>query len=284
MSHTPRLTKRILTLFAAALFAVEAICVFSGGDGTALAAFAYGPTELTNGVYRLSIATEKQPRGEIMSYVPRFSPVDRRTADSYAAMFGVSGAFSETGDAYEYTGPAGSLEVEKWLSAARYEGNPDAFTRDTPLASDEDAVSAAVAFAKSKRLRLSYEETKVKFDGSVYEISFIDRIGNLKNYAFPTDITLDSHGNVLSMDYFFIQYDKLKPCATISMADAFLCLPPVPDLTGAGGTAPLPSVLIDRAQLVYYYENSIVQPAYLFEGQAAGGKAYECFIKAAKYD
>jgi len=65
------------------------------------------------------------------------------------------------------------------------------------------------------------------------------------------------------------------------MADALLCLPPDPLPLPYASSAP--QVLIDSAQLVYYYEDSIVQPAYLFEGQAAGGKSYECFVKAAKY-
>jgi len=239
----------------------------------------YGdPVAFTDGGYQISIAPERTPRGELMCYVPRYKLVDRQTADMYANLIGVNESFSENSDSYVYESRAGRLEVDKWINMLRFEGG--VFAGNQLLESDADAVSAAVSFARSKYLRLSFEETKVKFDGDTYLVSFIDRIGNLKNYAFPTRIRLDNCGNVVSMDYFFIHYDRLKACSTISMNQALRCLPPLPDL-GCAGAAP--QVLIDRAQLVYYYEDSIVQPAYLFEGRAVGGKLYECFVKASKY-
>ncbi|MCL2351859.1 MAG: hypothetical protein FWC55_04925 [Firmicutes bacterium] len=275
-----KLFRKILLLAAAALLSAEAAWAWFGAGFPAVVAFGGDPVEFTDGAYRVSVTPETEPRGRIMCYVPRYKPVDRMTADMYASLAGVNENFSETGDAYVYESRAGSLEVDKWINMLRYENSPDAFVRTEPLRSDGEAVKAAEAFVRGKYLRLAYEESKVKFDGNSYLVNFIDRIGNLWNYAFPTSVRLDARGNVLSIYYFYIQYDRLRSCDTISMSQALKCLPPVPDLGGPDGG---PTVLIDRARLVYYYEDSIVQPAYLFEGQAAGGKAYECFVKAAKY-
>jgi len=58
------------------------------------------------------------------------------------------------------------------------------------------------------------------------------------------------------------------------MREAFGELPAVK----AGDT-----VLLSGCQLVYVYEDSIVQPAYYFQGSASGDKTFECFVKAAVY-
>lgn len=224
--------------------------------------------------YYVHFTINPHPAGNINCYIPVYDETDISTVRIYADVFRMRGECEETDEAYIYSGDNGTLTVYKHIRHLRYEAPDHADTPViAPLLTDPDIIERATAFMDSHFLSWTYEEARLFFDGQEYTVTYIDRIGNIKNYAFNNVITLDAYGRVIRADYYFIKYERLSACRIKSMREAFDELP-----------QSLPEgihVNLNNGQLVYTYENSIVQPAYFFEGEASGGKTFECFVKAA---
>ena len=93
------------------------------------------------------------------------------------------------------------------------------------------------------------------------------------DYSFVPTLLLNNEGHVTQAEYFFAEYIKLGDCRIKSIYDAFTELP----WESEG------FVLLTEGRLVYSYENSVVQPAYFFEGEDERGNTVEYFVKAAVY-
>ncbi|MDR3239632.1 MAG: hypothetical protein LBT44_06045 [Clostridiales bacterium] len=233
-----------------------------------------------SGGYHLSFALDKEPRGVINCYMVKYRPENLELAWKYARIFTEVTDFTENEEKYIFTGVQGTVSMDKEINRIHFEavqpmGGVSASGLSTSLlTSDEEAIDCALSFIGNRLLVLFYEEAQVCFDGDLYRVLFINRISNLKNYAFANEILLDQYGNILSLDYYTIQYEKVGGCHIKSMSGAYEELPPLPENE---------TVLLKSCQLVYIYQDSIVQPAYYFQGSATNDKTYECFIEAAVF-
>lgn len=227
--------------------------------------------------YRVQFALNRRSLGAVNCYLPQYQSVDVNALPFYAGVFGMPKDCEEAEDFYIFSGSEGTLTVDKHLQRLRYEasGSKTLSAENAPPYDDADIIGLASDFFEERFLLLLYEEARVDFDGSRYTVTFIDRIGNLKNYAFNSKIQLNQQGRVLQADYYFLKYERLNTCKIKSMRDAFGELP---------GDLPEDAfVNLDRCQLVYTYANSIIQPAYLFEGETSEGQAFSCWVNAAIY-
>lgn len=225
-------------------------------------------------IYLLSFPLPKTTPGTINTYMPEYKPVSPETARFYGGLFDMRDNETETEEYYIYQNQEGSIYIDKNIGYLRYE------TAERPqpagvTVSPEEALQKALQFIEGRLLFLSYEESKVRFDGEFYEVIFVNLLSNIQNYAHPVKVMLDPYGQVLTMDYYFITYKRLGSTHIKSMAEAFWELPvDFPE----GVKIPL-----TQCRLVYYYENSILQPAYLFEGSYPGDKSFSSFVKASVY-
>jgi len=226
----------------------------------------------TNG-YLVSFPLDTNPRGLINCYMLRYRPNTYETARRYAEMFIEIETFYESDRAFVFSGMKGTVFVDKEINKIHFEATRTE-EKGSLLESDEEAIAIAADFLERRSLILIYEEAQVYFDGYTYRVSFINRISNLKNYAFPNKVTLDNFGRILTLDYFTVQYDRVGQAEIKSMKEAFNELPDLED----GET-----VLILSAQLVYIFEDSIIQPAYYFQGYMSDDRVFECFVKAAVF-
>jgi hypothetical protein len=201
----------------------------------------------------------RHPIGSINCYRVVYARTTPETARHYAGLFAMPGEHTADEDAYYFENEKGALTVYRHARQLTY-------VPALPLA------EMPALFLEAHGLPLGYEEVRVAYDGETYSLTYVDFIDNLKNYAFNTHAELDVHGNILQIDYFFVQYEKLGSTRIMSMREAFDLLPP--------SEAP---VTLTQGQLVYVYENSVVQPAYFFEGEHGDGTTAEYFIKAAVY-
>jgi len=223
--------------------------------------------------YLASFPLEQTPRGTINCYMLKYRPSEYDTAKKSAGMFIGVDSFQEDDESYIFSGKQGTITIDKDISQIHFDAAPNDEKAEM-LSSDEDAIKAAADFIEKRLLALVYEEAEVHYDGDTYRVKFINRIGNLKNYAFTNQVTMDNYGRLISMDYYTIQYNKIGECQIKSMRDAFEELPALePDET----------VLLSSCQLVYIYEDSIIQPAYYFQGSASDDSSFQCFVKAAVY-
>ena len=223
--------------------------------------------------YRISFPLENSPRGLINCYMLKYRPGIYDTAEKYAGLFIDIESFSEDENAYIFSGKQGSILIDREINQIHFEA---ALTEDKNilLSSDEQAIRIAADFIEKHSLILIYEEAQVHYDGYTYRVTFINRISNLKNYAFTNKVTMDNYGRILTMDYNTILYDKVGECRIKAMKDAFYELPALKEDE---------KVLLLSCQLVYIYDDSIIQPAYYFQGNANDEKTYECFVKAAVF-
>lgn len=223
--------------------------------------------------YQIGFPFEDNLRGATGCYTLKYRPGAYDTAKKYAGMFIGVDSYEEDEDSYVFSGREGTVTIDREINRIHFEA---ALTDDRGelLRSDEDAVKIAEDFIERRLLTLIYEEAQVHYDGYAYRVDFINRINNLKNYAFPNQVTMDNYGQVITMDYYAIQYDKIGECRIKSVNDAFNELPAVKEDE---------SVLLASCQLVYIYDESIIQPAYYFQGSVSNGNTFECFVKAAVY-
>jgi hypothetical protein len=222
--------------------------------------------------YELGFEPDGLKIQEISCYMVKYRQANYDLALKYAKMFFEIESVEENEDYFVFYGDAGTLTANKEATWISFEANPVSHHGEFPLDGDQAAIRAAEEFITGKMLVLFYEEVKVHFDQTNYRVTFINRISELKNYAFYTEATLDQFGRVMKLEYCNMLFDRIGRCQVKPMGQAFRELPALGDDE---------AVLLSSCQLVYIYDDSIVQPAYYFTGYASGDRSFECFVKAA---
>ena len=223
------------------------------------------------------------------TYLPQYQPLTLADADTYANDFGAIGAPSETENAYIYACISGTLTIDKLTHQIRYDAAPV----DIPFATDATqnvlrkagslgaAETAAEAALARFHLTLSYGRIVTTRVGSIYAVCFVPKIGDMDNWGFPTTVMLHPNGQLLSIETYpsayhkAAGYDKLATCNFKSLHAAQADLP----IDYPAGT----SIRIYAVSPVYHLANSILQPAYLFEGTFETGEPFHCFVPAATF-
>lgn len=233
--------------------------------------------EAVKDIYKTSFLFSKYKTDTVTTYIPRYDINTAEQAAQYASLFDILvNEYVDNENAYIYRSEDRSLSVYKFINLIHYE-NTLAEKSGLPgkIVSNEQAVSTALKFIKAHGLSLKYSETVVNFEDGTYMVTFADKLGDIADYAFPTVVVVNDAGEVVSMDYYYFAYERLASCSVKPMKQAFYELPvDFPENT---------KIDLNRCTLVYTYENSILQPAYLFEGELAGGGTFRCFVNAAVY-
>ena len=217
------------------------------------------------------------------AYIPRYEPTGRAEADAIAARFCAEEA-SETDDSFLFLCPSGVLTVSKHFNQISFHA---AFAPIPPLPGVEspDAESAAAAFLTAYGLLAPYDRAMVLVDeankadeadgGAGTTVCLLPRLGGAACLDFPAIVRLSPGGALLSLEVSAFAYDRLTACRLISYPAAFAALPQ--DFP-AGTT-----VTLRRASIVYILKDSILQPAYFFEGERSDGTAFRHAVPAAVF-
>ena len=228
-------------------------------------------------LYKLSFELSKNPSGIINTYIPRYGDVDLKTAETYARYLNILNLEEEEDNYFLFKDGNKKLYVDKTANYIKYKLDEMPIENNIlpKLLGDRDALRYAQEFIENNLLAFSYEEAIVEFDGNYYEVVFINTLGNLRNFGFSNSVKLDLYGNVVSMDYYYWNYERLHNARIKSERDAFYELP-----VYYGEDT---EIFIQSCRLVYHYQNGILQPAYLFEGNMNDGKYFEAFVSASVY-
>ena len=224
-------------------------------------------------LYQTSFILNRAPSGNIVNYLPRFGFFEPGEAMLIAELWGADMELYENEYHYFFRDPDGILAVSKFGDQIIFTNERPPVRKDPPEIYDHKATEYAEIFMRNRLDFFDYEETVTSFDDGVFEILFIERLGNLKNYGFPAVVRIDGEGNIYSAEYYFLNYDKLDSFPIKSEADAFYDLPLDIDSP----------VDLKKATLVYCYRNSILQPCYLFEGEFSDGSIFQAFVEATVY-
>ncbi len=226
-------------------------------------------------VYNMSCDLPDEPRRLMQLYLPRYIAIGAEGAAFYAQMFNIEGEPTETDEFYRFTQGGEILDVYRYVSLIKYRNA----AHETGLGEldTEGAADAAAAFIANRMLPLEYEESLVTFDGADYNVTFIGSLGGKPNYAFPVTAEVGADGVVRSLEYYYFSYEPIAQHNIMPSTTAFLELP----TDFADGRR----IDISEARLVYFFADSIIQPAYVFSGVIEGtDEGFEVFIKAADYN
>ncbi|MCL2699353.1 MAG: hypothetical protein FWE68_03485 [Defluviitaleaceae bacterium] len=229
--------------------------------------------ELLEELYSVSFVMDRAPSGNIVNYLPRFGATDPEEALLIAELWGADIELYEDDAQYFFRDPGGRLAVDKFGDRIVFTSSEPPVRLDPPEVSDTEAARYASIYMRNRLHFFDYEESVTSFYDGTFEIQLIERLGNLKNYGFPTIVRIDGEGNIYSAEYNFLSYDRLGSFPIMSQAEAFYHLPLDIDMP----------VDLQRCTLVYCYRNSILQPCYLFEGEYADGSSFSAFVEATVY-
>jgi hypothetical protein len=149
----------------------------------------------------------------------------------------------------------------------------EVFVSGVKISSQEpaDIVKAAEYYYKKK-----YSDAIVKELADSYEIIFTTRLGKFQNFSFPSRARLDRRGNLIKLEQSDAEYESVYEAKIIPPMEAFNKLPAPQSLTRG-------PITLETCEIVYIYENSLAQPAYLFKGKTREGEAFEAVVKASKF-
>jgi len=211
-------------------------------------------------------------------YIPIYAAFD--DPSFYADLFSSDGAVAETDEYFVFDVESGRLYVHKHQGLLVFESKlprPGTISA-TPALSQDEAIDALVVFLENRFLKSDFHEAVINFDdeNGIYEIKLINKLAGLSNYAFPITASVNTDGEILRLEYYTMEFERFADVSLKTMKQAYRELP----LEFAEEI----EIDLKRATLVYFFENSIVQPAYIFEGEITTGGGFRCFIPAARYE
>ena len=246
-------------------------------------------------------AFDLNPRssGRTSLFIPEYDFIERSRAELYLYFFDIGELMDPTDENldnedpfYHFIGTRGELKVSKFYNRIIAKFNPIDpelitinGTKGEPWPLTEmDAVEIALSFMESTPLPFSYAEFFVDLREEGLEVTFLREVGGLILWDHPTVIWVDSHGNVISMDYHYLTYEEIATVGLISMEEAYYRLPSMEN------DSPF-RVELTGAALVYRFWDSILQPAYLFVGRIIGAddpdelnEPFRYYISAARFN
>jgi len=239
-------------------------------DGMRIGPAGYGLVSLVSNVglnderideiYNLKFApANSRSQTNAAVYIPTYAAFD--DPYFYADLFGAFGAPEETDEYLIFETENGRLYIHKYQGLLVFESDlPQEPAAETELPHD-NATEILTVFLEQKFLDAEHTETVINFDASIgaYEVRLLNKLAGLNNYSFPVTAWISANGEVLRLEYYTFKYERFADVKLKTMTQVYRELPvDFPD----GVEIDLKSV-----SLVYFFENSIVQPAYLFEGE-----------------
>jgi hypothetical protein len=229
-----------------------------------------------NKIYTLNFEmdTEKTKKSKI--YIPRFNINTFDEADYFANIFEMDKPFTENEEYFKFLNSSGELTVFKFINLVTFENNILNYFSEEKVTSEKEAASIAENFMLNNFMYIKFNKVEVEESNDIYNVKFLNTLDNLSNHSFNSNVLVDRHGNILRMDYFYVDFDKLNNITLKSMDKAYLELPI--DFNNKI------EIVLNSCNLVYIFENSIVQPAYHFLGKNSNDERFDCYVKASIFN
>jgi len=227
-------------------------------------------------LYTFHIELNEHSPGSAYIYLPRYETVDEAMAFRLFSAFGITDnpqSIIETSDMYFASNSDALMTIYKFERTVSYMRFFDPNTTDLTPIDTARAVETAHEFTQARGLFVPHDELETHSDGTGFDITFVSRLSGLKNYGFSSSLRIDRFGRILGFTYSDITFDRLSSHKVMPMKDASHLLPA--DIDG--------HIHITSAELVYTFENSIIQPAYLFRGTCQHGREFRSYVLAARF-
>lgn len=229
-------------------------------------------------IYDINFVFDKITTRTANIYLPKYMPPDEASTAYYLKQFGFDEdeSFQEEDDDYKiYTDNYNTLYADKYCARLTYESMTSGQIGDS-FAPDDEVMNKALEIIEEKLPETAYDFISMKHGQDGFIIRFVKKLDYYYDYAFPCYMLFNKNGELQSIEYYYFNYEKIANVDVKTMKDAYLELP----LDYPDGTR----IDIMSCSLVYIYDDSVIQPAYMFEGQIAGDpEDFEWFVKAAVY-
>jgi len=218
--------------------------------------------ELVHATYDVSFAFPRRERDRVALFIPEYDLIEQNQAETYLRYFDIGDILYTTEDNsgafYIFVGKYGELHVNKYFNRIIVRFYEQYYSPQTEVLTEEAALQTALAYMERIPLRFEYAGSNVIFKDNKYIVSFYREVGGIILRDHVTSLTMDETGNILSLDYYNVSYEKISTVGLKTMRSAFYSLPPLDYNT---------KVDIKKCTLVYKFIDSILQPVYKFEGE-----------------
>ncbi|MCL2854398.1 MAG: hypothetical protein FWE21_02115 [Defluviitaleaceae bacterium] len=222
--------------------------------------------------YQLDIRLHRNPLRQAAVYLPIYSITEKEDVKGFLGRFGMGCAEIFHYEDY-FLAKCGlrTLRAFHFLDLVEYTGV--ATEQGDPIY-QRKARSIAEDFARQNLfLQSPYNLEAVEHEKG-FTITFFEDLGKIPNTAFPTVMEVDVFGNILFVSHFYFEYEELGRGDLLTPHAAMQALPQ--DHEG--------KIRIKKYELVYAFENSILQPVYIFSGTYPNGSKFEAQVPAIRFD
>ena len=188
-------------------------------------------------------------------YLPVYSVREEHHLWQIIAPFDMLGAaVTEYDEYFEAATADETLRIYKFIDLLEYDNSRRGRAEE---ATDEVAVEIAENFMLGNLPHKKPYDTHITREDDAIKVKFTGQLAGLPNNAFPTEIIMDSHGNITSAAHFFFDYEALGSADVISVKEALARLPRDYDH----------KISLKGYDLVYGFEDSVLVPLYYFFGE-----------------
>lgn len=205
-------------------------------------------------------------------YLPLYSYREKDCITPFlASLFMENAEITELDEYFEAHTSHEILRIYKFIDLLEYESTEKS-AAGKPINKDT-AVAIAKAFMEGFLPHSKPYDTETVHNEDEIIITFTQSLSNIPNRAFPTQITMDTHGNITKATHFFFDYEPLGTTDIITVRSALAQLP-----RNHEG-----KIRLHGFELIYAFEDSILMPFYCFHGQLPCGSDIEYHVMALKF-
>ncbi|MCL2169752.1 MAG: hypothetical protein FWB74_06995 [Defluviitaleaceae bacterium] len=239
--------------------------------------------------YRSELSLHKNSLRQAAVFLPVYSLTTDGDVARFMEAFGMEGAAVSVYPDYFRADCGGGrvLRIYRYMDLIEFEMDPG--TVPSPASPDRAAkvpkdvgqspISSVRAGEIAKEFAQSHFYMNLPHDVAVtgrdggFHVSLIELLGKIPNLAFPTTITMDNYGNILTATHFYFEYEELARGDIMTPRAALPALP----------REHVGQATIESYELVYIFAQSILQPAYIFRGYYPCGTPFTHPVSAIKY-
>ena len=223
--------------------------------------------------YHIGFPMPKNSLRQGTVYLPAYSENEREELWDIIVPFAMSDAeIVENDEYFEVAADGEMLRIYRYLDLLEYENLRG--DRATELISQDEAQKVAEEFLEEFLPRKKPYDVMVWRGDGGWVVRFAERLGGLANIAFPTEITVDAHGNIIQVSHYFFEYEALGTADVITVRAALAQLPRIEGRR----------VHLKGYEMAYGFEDSVLVPVYRFYGKCAGGVEFEETVPALRFN
>ncbi len=226
-------------------------------------------SELIRQNYEIGYDKRTRPVKTANLYMPVYRQTSEEAAAEYADAFGFSAPAIDNGDEYLFIEESKTLNIAKYLCLVSYTNKDESGSKQY----DENEIVRAASDFISRHVTGSAPALKAaEHTDEKYILKFCEKLDGIVLDDLPAIVEITDEGVITRLDASYYAYEKIASCELYTSDECVYFLPYIGE-----------KVRLTAARLCYVFRDSIIQPAYRFDGVTVSGASFTEYVKAAKY-